>query len=183
LFHRCSRFRTTRVIRPGTTDDIDALLALQQTVAGESATLARAPDELTRDHVASAVTKSLATGVFLLASEGVDVVGAIYCYALGPRQFAHVLGELTVAVRRAHQGQGIGRRLFEALLEQIRSDRPDVTRVELLVRSDNVGAQRLYTSVGFREEGRLRDRIRLPDGTILDDVMMAWHRVPVTATS
>lgn len=171
------------MIRTGTPSDIDALLALQQTVAGENASLARAPDELSRDLIAEVVKQSLATGVLLLATEGAELVGAIYCYALGPRQFAHVLGKLTVAVHPAQQGQGIGRRLFESLLEQVLSDRPDVTRVELLVRSDNVGAQRLYTSVGFREEGRLRGRVRLPDGTIVDDVMMAWHRVPMTATS
>jgi putative acetyltransferase len=171
------------VIRTGTTGDIDALLALQQTVAGENASLARAPDEISRALIVDIVTQSLATGIFLLATEGAAVIGAIYCYALGPRQFAHVLGKLTVAVHPAHQGQGIGRRLFEALLEEVRDARPDVTRVELLVRGDNVGAQRLYTSVGFREEGRLRGRVRLPDGTILDDVMMAWHRAPMTATS
>jgi len=170
------------VIRPGIANDIDALLTLQRTVAGESATLARAPDEISRDHIASVVTKSLATGLFLVASEGDTVIGAVYCYALGPRQFAHVLSELTIAVHPAHQGKGVGRRLFESLLNQVQTDRPDVTRVELLVRSDNLGAQRLYTSVGFRDEGRLRGRVSLPDGTIVDDVMMAWRRSPPIAT-
>ena len=170
------------MIRSGTTNDIDALLALQRIVAGESATLARAPDEISREHIEAVVAKSTTTGIFLVATEGAAVIGAVYCYALGPRQFAHVLSELTIAVHPAHQGRGVGRRLFEALLEQVQTGRPDVARVELLVRADNVGAQRLYTSVGFREEGRLRGRVRLPDGTMLDDVMMAWHRTPTTAT-
>jgi len=93
-----------------------------------------------------------------------------------------VLSELTIAVHPAHQGKGVGRRLFDSLLEQVRTGRPDIARVELMVRGDNVGAQRLYTSVGFREEGRLRGRVTLPDGSIVDDVMMAWRRSVEAAT-
>ena len=47
-------------------------------------------------------------------------------------------------------------------------------KVELLVRDSNPGAIRLYQRLGFVEEGRFRDRIRLPDGTFVDDVAMAW---------
>jgi putative acetyltransferase len=170
------------VIRPGTERDIDALLALQRAVAAGSATLARAPDEISRDYIAAAVTKSLATGILLLATADEAVVGVVYSYALGPRQFAHVLGELTIAVHPAHQGRGVGRQLFETLLEQVRTARREIMRIELLVRGDNLGAQRLYLSLGFREEGRLLRRVRLPDGTMVDDVMMAWHRSPEVAT-
>jgi ribosomal protein S18 acetylase RimI-like enzyme len=46
--------------------------------------------------------------------------------------------------------------------------------VELLVRDSNPGAIRLYQRLGFVEEGRFRDRIRLPDGTFGDDIAMAW---------
>jgi GNAT superfamily N-acetyltransferase len=47
-------------------------------------------------------------------------------------------------------------------------------KVELLVRDSNPGAIRLYQRLGFVEEGRFRDRIRLPDGTFGDDIAMAW---------
>ena len=69
------------------------------------------------------------------AEDGDAVIGAVYCCALGPRQFAHVLSELTIAVHPAHQGTGVGRQLFEALLAQVQTGRPGVTRVELLVRA------------------------------------------------
>lgn len=164
------------MIRHGTLDDIDALLALQQTVASRNGTLARASDEITREYAAHAVERSLATGVFMVAVDGDEIIGAIDCYALGSRQFAHVLGELTVAVHPDHQGKGVGRELFRQMLAHIISTRPDITRVELMVRGDNAGAQRLYRSLGFREEGRFVGRVCLPDGTILDDVAMAWHR-------
>ncbi|MEP6591327.1 MAG: GNAT family N-acetyltransferase [Gemmatimonadota bacterium] len=164
------------MIRPGTRADLDELLALQRAVADANGTLARASDELTHDHAAHTVERSLATGFFLVATDNDAVIGAIDCSALGPRQFAHVLGELTIAVHPQHQGQGIGRRLFARLLDDVTTQRPDISRLELMVRGDNLGAQRLYASLGFREEGRLRARVRLPDGTVVDDVVMAWHR-------
>ncbi|MES2124869.1 MAG: N-acetyltransferase [Gemmatimonadota bacterium] len=164
------------MIRDGTLDDIDAVLALHQAVASRNGTLARASDEITRDATERTVERSLATGVFLVALDDGALIGAIECYVLGPRQFAHVLGELTVAVHPEHQGKGVGRELFRRMLDRIIATRPDITRVELMVRGDNEGAQRLYRSLGFRDEGRLVGRVCLPDGTILDDVAMAWHR-------
>jgi putative acetyltransferase len=50
----------------------------------------------------------------------------------------------------------------------------DLRKVELLVRDSNRDAIRLYQRLGFVEEGRFRDRVRLPDGTFVDDIAMAW---------
>jgi len=47
-------------------------------------------------------------------------------------------------------------------------------KVELLVRATNARARRLYEKFGFKVEGRLRHRVCLPDGTLVDDLSMAW---------
>jgi RimJ/RimL family protein N-acetyltransferase len=49
-----------------------------------------------------------------------------------------------------------------------------VEKIELLVRATNERAIRLYSRLGFVEEGRMRNRVRLPDGSFVDDVAMAW---------
>jgi RimJ/RimL family protein N-acetyltransferase len=51
---------------------------------------------------------------------------------------------------------------------------PHVKKIELLVRATNQRAIRLYSKLGFLEEGRFRDRVRLPDGSFVDDLAMAW---------
>jgi RimJ/RimL family protein N-acetyltransferase len=51
---------------------------------------------------------------------------------------------------------------------------PAVHKIELLVRSTNTRARRLYERLGFGEEGIFRDRVRLSDGRFVDDVAMAW---------
>ena len=62
---------------------------------------------------------------------------------------------------------------MSALADWVRRT-PRVQKVELIVRSTNEKARRLYEKFGFVEEGRFRGRIRLPDGTFIDDVAMAW---------
>jgi len=65
-----------------------------------------------------------------------------------------------------------GRALLEHLLAWAEG-RPDVEKVELAVRAGNEPPQRLYRRLGFQEEGRLRRRLRLPDGSFEDDLVMA----------
>jgi L-amino acid N-acyltransferase YncA len=47
-----------------------------------------------------------------------------------------------------------------------------VYRLTIVVHPGRTG--RFYQRLGFVEEGRFRDRIRLPDGTFVDDIAMAW---------
>jgi len=51
---------------------------------------------------------------------------------------------------------------------------PRVGKIELLVRASKEPAIRLYTKLGFVEEGRFKNRISLPDGKYVDDIAMAW---------
>ncbi|HKG92144.1 MAG TPA: GNAT family N-acetyltransferase, partial [Gemmatimonadaceae bacterium] len=138
-------------LRPARPDDLEQILALYRTVASHGGGLARAADEITPTYVAHFLTASLATGVCVVAEDAVAegggggaLAGEIHAHALGPRVFAHVLGELTVAVNPAWQGRGVGRRLFEELLAAVARDRPQITRVELKARESNAHAIRLY---------------------------------------
>lgn len=83
---------------------------------------------------------------------------------------AHV-GILALGVHPDHQGIGLGRALMEALIAQAAT--LGMTRLELYVRGDNHRARALYASLGFVEEGVRRRFVRLPDGTHVDDHIMA----------
>jgi putative acetyltransferase len=63
-------------------------------------------------------------------------------------------GVLGMAVAQPHRGQGVGRKLITAALEQ--AGLRGLERVELTVHSENHNAQALYKSVGFELEGVLR---------------------------
>ena len=165
-------------IRAGRAGDAAAIRALYQAVGAIPGGIARSPDEVTREYVEGFVAQSLARGVILVAElPGLPGIAAeLHAYRGELRIFSHVLGELTVAVHPAAQGQGLGRQLFVTLLDLVRREHPDITRVELVTAESNHRALRLYEGVGFRREGRLAGRIRNPDGTLDADIPLAWFR-------
>jgi putative acetyltransferase len=114
--------------------------------------------------------------VQLVALDAEGLCADIHASRPQPRDFQHVLGDLTVVVHPRAQGQGLGRRLFTAFLEHVRHRETGVTRVELITRESNARARKLYESLGFQLEGRLKARVRHPDGSLEDDLFYAWLR-------
>jgi len=71
-----------------------------------------------------------------------------------------VSGSFGMSVARPWRGQGLGRRLLQAMIERARIERPGLMRIELEVVPWNVGAIALYESMGFRHEGRRQRAIQ-----------------------
>jgi len=156
--------------RPATAADAGAIAALYRQVARESGGLARTEAEITPDYISGNLTAALTRGVCLIAIRDGAVVGEIHACAPVPAQFGHVLSDLTVAVSPSAQGQGVGRALFEALIAHSRQQ-THIRRIELMCREGNARGIALYESLGFVREGRLKGRVRLPDGTVEDDLV------------
>ena len=163
------------ILRPSTPGDADALLELYLATAAGKSGLARDPDEIDRTYVAGFLAKA---EISVSAWAGDRAVGEIHAGRLGPRQFAHDLLDLTVAVHPEAQGQGLGRRLFEALFAAAATLTPRIERIELFVRAGHVDAIRLYERLGFAVEARFKDRVRLSDGTVEDDLAMVRFLSP-----
>lgn len=156
-------------IRPAVSSDRDAIVALHKAAAVTPGALARAPEEVTPAYAEGAI----GADICLVAVEADGFVcGEIHAKRESPAIFAHVLGGLTVAVHPERQGQGIGSRLFEALIARARTMDPPILRIELAAGAGNPGAVRLYERLGFQHEGRQVARGRLPDGRFEDDILM-----------
>ncbi len=108
---------------------------------------------------------------FLAALEGDQVVGwcEIRRDVLPGR--AHI-GMAGIGLRAPYRGRGLGRQMMEQALQMARER--GFERIELMVRGPNTSAIRLYTQLGFQEEGRKRDAVRLDNGSE-DEVLMALH--------
>ncbi len=78
---------------------------------------------------------------------------------------------LTLAVVPEYQGQGLGRRLLQGVLEQARE--AGAEQLFLEVRVSNAPAILLYRSTGFSDCGRRRDYYPNPDGSHEDALVMA----------
>lgn len=164
------------VIRQGSVNDKDRILSLYKKVSGHSDGLARRLEEMTEDYVSEFMTLADRSGLQFVAEdpESQQIVGEIHCYTPTPRVFGHILSELTVAVDPGYQGQGVGKALFKALLTEVKENRKDILRVELIARESNKKAIEFYQSLGFVIEGRLTNRIRSGETGFEADIPMSW---------
>jgi len=162
------------LLRPTTPADAGALLCLYRAVAATpNSGLARHSDEMGAAYVAGFLGGQDAGWISIGAFQDGDPVGEIHAVRMQPRQFHHVLTDLTIAVHPRMHGHGIGSRLFAELFAHAALLDPPVTRIELVARTGNAAAIRLYERLGFRAEGRFHGRVRLPDGRVEDDIPMA----------
>ncbi|HEU5348845.1 MAG TPA: GNAT family N-acetyltransferase [Ktedonobacterales bacterium] len=83
-------------------------------------------------------------------------------------------GDIFLFVARANQGQGVGGRLLEALLD-VADNWLMLRRVELTVFTSNTRAKALYERHGFVVEG-VRKMSVISDGQLHDEYLMARYR-------
>ena len=164
------------LLRPSQPGDRARILSLYKKVSRSNDGLARTYDEITEEYVEEFVTKSLRDGLQYVMEDpdSHDIIGEIHCYKLSPKVFGHILSELTVAVDPDHQGRGIGKALFRALLKDVMEHRKDILRIELIARESNKKAIEFYQRLGFVVEGRLTNRIRKGGAGFEADIPMSW---------
>jgi RimJ/RimL family protein N-acetyltransferase len=162
------------IIRVAQPADAVYVAATEREVGELPGFLVGQPGEIAVEAYAAKIVDLLDRGRYAVAEESGLVVGHGFLDPMTMAANAHVF-VLTLVVRPEGWGRGIGRALLSDLLRWASTD-PRVHKIELLVRATNERAIRLYEGAGFREEGRLLDRVRLLDGRYVDDLTMAWFR-------
>lgn len=164
-------------IRFATRQDLDAISTLHRTVARVSQGIARTEPELTDAYFGGLFDTVEKRGLMLIAVNGAgQIVGEIHAAKTGLTIFDHNLMGLTIVVHPDEQGKGIGKQLFGAFLTEVQRRFPEVRRVELESRASNQKSIALYRSVGFMEEGRMKNKDCNADGSFEDSVLMAWYK-------
>lgn len=167
------------MIRKAQVNDHARIVQLYRDVATVPDGIARTPGEVTDAYVSAFMHKAQADGIELVCEQDGAIIGEIHASRVGIASLAHLLTDLTIAVAPSAHGKGVGRRLFQALLDEVTHNMPHITRVELFARESNVRARTLYASLGFVEEGRLRGRVNNAKGEPEADTVMGWLRPPV----
>jgi ribosomal protein S18 acetylase RimI-like enzyme len=83
--------------------------------------------------------------LFLIIDNGQKIIGAVLGRYDGRRGWVHHL-----AVAPDHQGQGLGRRLLQALESCLLAK--GCEKINLLVRHDNASVQKFYQQIGYQED-------------------------------
>lgn len=95
----------------------------------------------------------------LLALDGEEIVGIATINSSHKLKSRHE-GELGIVVAQKYQGQGIGSRLIQMLIDWCKENGV-TTRIRLDTRTDNTAAVSLYLKFGFVVEGCLRNQTLL----------------------
>ncbi|HEU5435116.1 MAG TPA: GNAT family N-acetyltransferase [Telluria sp.] len=164
------------MIRHATAADRAQVEALYKRVAMVPDGLARTPDEVTPDYIDGFMARARSHGVEMVWEEDGRLLGEIHASCPGIAALSHLLTDLTIAVDPQAQGRGVGRALFQGLLDHVVAHMPHITRVELFARSSNHKARALYHSLGFVDEGLLKSRVNNSRGVPEDDTFMGWLR-------
>ena len=127
------------MIRPATTDDVDAIAGLEWENLGR--------DAWSRALVVEGVAGELPTIHYLVADDGDDVVGHAVVSVVAD------ISELQrIAVDAAHRRAGLATSLLDEAVGLARDEGAD--RLLLEVREDNAGAIAFYVARGFVEIDR-----------------------------
>jgi len=161
-------------VRKAVASDEEKILWLYKKVSNTIGGLARTNDEITNAYVNHFCSRSQTNGIQLIIEIENTIVAEIHCYKLEPFVFNHVLSELTIAVDPDFQGKGLGKLIFQSLLQIIEKDRNDILRVELIARESNQKAIQFYQKLGFVIEGRFEKRISASTNSFEADIPMAW---------
>ena len=165
-------------IRNAVAEDLGQIKELYTQVTGNGTALARAKEEITTEYIENFLTRSIGSGLILVAEHPEkpgELIAEIHACNPGPAVFRHVYSDLTVVVHPSFQRKKIGRTIFMIFLEEIGLNRPHIGRVELITRESNLRGIKFYQSLGFVIEGRFEMRIKTPDGNYEADIPMAWQ--------
>lgn len=170
MAHLSTHVFTVRDARPA---DVAALCEAERAVVRQfDGLLVSEADELSESAFAERVALTAeGRAKYLVVEDSGMCVAHASLYPMSLRNVSHVL-RLDMCVHLGHWRKGHGQRLLADLLAWAQQQ-PAAHKIELLVRAGNEPAVALYRKMGFIEEGRHRQRVRLRSGRFADDLSMA----------
>jgi ribosomal protein S18 acetylase RimI-like enzyme len=163
------------LIRHATKEDRAELCTLYKEVARLSQGIARLEHEITPDYIDGMFNQVSGHGLMLVAVDTTfqAIVAEMHASTYGIEIFSHILTNLTIVVKPAYQGQGVGKALFRAFLHEVDTNWPRISRIELESRSSNQASIGLYKRLGFVLEGTMKYKTRNTDGCYEDSLLFA----------
>ncbi|MEH2083756.1 MAG: GNAT family N-acetyltransferase [Nostoc sp.] len=160
-------------IRKAEVADAPILAAAEAKIAETAGYLVSRPDEITPDAFTTKIAdlSQHPRGLYIVALLEDKIVAHAMLDPMSLSALAHIV-RLNIFVYPEFQRQRIGQTIMDYLLTWAKQT-PGVEKIELLVRATNKPAIALYEKIGFFEEGRFKKRLKLPDGSYIDDLAMA----------
>lgn len=162
------------LIRTGQLDDAEAILDIQRDVIQENEYWIATSEEFNktitqqRDSIQKILENERET--IIIAEVNGKVVGWLEFESQTRKKISHT-GSFGIMIHKDYRGIGIGRMLINELLNWAEKN-PLIEKVSLGVFSTNLRAISLYKSMGFVEEGRKINEIKMGENQYIDDILM-----------
>lgn len=108
---------------------------------------------------------------YIVAVVDGKIIGAINTNPQKRARVRHAV-DFGIAILPPYQGLGLGKAMIGEMINWAQAH-PVVSRIDLHVHGQNIGAIGLYEKLGFQHEGVHKNAIRYEDGTFMDDITMA----------
>ena len=159
-------------IRKAQIQDAAVLADAEQKIAATPGFLASRPYELKTEAFQKKIEtlSNLPNGIYIVGISDDKIVGHALLEPMSLEAISHVV-RLTIAIHPGYEERGLGEMMLSYLIEWAKAA-PSVEKIELNVRAVNLRAIRLYQKLGFNLEGRIRNRMKMPDASFMDDLEM-----------
>ncbi len=155
------------IIRKAEVKDVRCITDAEREIAHKPGYFCSQPSEF--DEQAVIQTIQSPQSIYLVAEHEGQVVAHAFLEAYTLKSLSHI-ADLNIAVHQGWQRKGIGKKLLEHIIKLAKSS-SDIEKIQLNVRASNIMAISLYKKIGFQEEGRLKNRVKVNDHYI-DDIVM-----------
>ncbi len=166
--------KSNLIIRTGQLEDAESVLNIQRAVISEDEFLITVPEEFSNtlqqqiNWIQRILTNDRET--IIIAKINGKIVGWIAFQSQTRKRLSHS-GSFGMMIQKEYRGFGIGKMLINALLDWAVKN-PFIEKVGLGVFSTNHRAIALYKSMGFVEEGRKVNEIKMNEHEYADDILM-----------
>jgi RimJ/RimL family protein N-acetyltransferase len=108
----------------------------------------------------------------VLVAEVEGEIAGMLNFEVGDRRRTRHVGTMAMSVDSQWRERGVGFALIDALLHWAEGQ-PQIERVNLALLASNTRAQRLYEKMGFVEEGRRVQALKIGADRYVDEVLMS----------
>lgn len=159
-------------IRGAKVEDAQELVSAEKKIAETPGFLVSRPHELSEStfRIKIEYLSRVQNGIYVVAESEGKIVAHAMLDPMGLEAIQHGV-RLNIVVHQGFEEKGIGKLLLAHLIDWAKLA-PMVEKIELNVRASNLRAIRLYQKLGFHFESRIRNRVKCPDGTYIDDLEM-----------
>jgi len=166
------RYAVSVNIRNATTADASTIANGEHATATTPGLLNALPGEIPESDFVNKIAElsDKREGLYIVADDAEKISGHLLLDPMPLASNSHICS-LTIVVYPGNQNQGVGRLLMQHALDWAIAS-SEIEKIELTVRASNKRALGLYRSMGFVEEGRIRNRVKV-DGKYHDDIAMS----------